>query len=151
MRGARCERRRCCRRGVLLTRFVAQLSNNRIGQLNGLAGMTALEELLVHNNDLTRIEGLEACASLQVLALSHNLLTELDLRPLTQMQHLGLNSNRLTRVDGIELMSELAELKLGKNALRSIGSLQRLTALERLEVRGARSAFVALAQVAHLS
>lgn len=118
--------------GSMLT--LANLSFNKISQLNDLGAHPFLEVLLLSNNDISRIQGLESLMYLQVLDLSYNKILAIGGLDGLRIQELNLEGNRLTSAAGLENLPNLTALNLSYNAIRSLSSLAACSKLLTLNV-----------------
>ncbi|PNH06744.1 Protein phosphatase 1 regulatory subunit pprA [Tetrabaena socialis] len=99
------------------------LGRNRISKVEGLATLTALRRISLQSNRLTSMTGLEACTALEELYLSHNGIQRLEgLGPLARLKMLDISSNRLTALqpDDLASQTELEDLWLNDNQLPAV-------------------------------
>ncbi|KAI9028962.1 hypothetical protein CLU79DRAFT_521452 [Phycomyces nitens] len=97
-----------------------------------------LTSLSLANNTLARLQGLESLQSLTHLDVSHNLLDRLpeSLSCLFNLQYLNLAHNKISSVAAIHTtVGNIQELNLRGNSIRVIDSLDKLWAIERLDLR----------------
>ncbi|KAL0074197.1 hypothetical protein J3Q64DRAFT_1779040 [Phycomyces blakesleeanus] len=97
-----------------------------------------LTSLSLANNTLARLQSLELLQSLTHLDVSHNLLDRIPeaLSCLFNLQYLNLAHNKISSVAAIHTtVGNIQELNLRGNSIRIIDSLDRLWAIERLDLR----------------
>ena len=94
------------------------LENNQLTDVKGLEKLTQLEQLVLHNNQLTEPpEGLEKLTQLKSLVLALNQLTDVKgLEKLTQLGELHLSDNpALTKAQIAELQKALPNCIIHSN------------------------------------
>ncbi len=84
------------------TLLVTVTARRSLTSMLGLEPCTALEELYLSHNGISKLEGLAPLTRLKMLDVSSNLLTGIDaaaLATLTQLEDLWLNDNRIPAID----------------------------------------------------
>ena len=113
------------------------LSNNKMTELPmGLGKLTKLELLVLNTNRLTEVpDVLEKITSLVTLDLTGSLTDTKGLEKLRQVKRLLIGGNELTEVpDGVEKLTQLKYLSLWNNQLSDLIGLEKLIALEELNI-----------------
>jgi Leucine-rich repeat (LRR) protein len=111
------------------------LHNNQITEIKGLNGLTKLRELWLHNNQITEIKGLNGLTKLRELWLNNNQITEIKrLEKLNSLQNLWLNNNQITEIKGLYGLTSLQILLLNNNQITEIKGLDGLTSLQYLSL-----------------
>jgi protein phosphatase 1 regulatory subunit 7 len=108
---------------------ILSIQSNRITKLEGLEGLTALEELYISHNGLTKLEGLEKNVSLD-----------------KSSQRLG---NRLERFI-LDSQEKLRVLDIGNNMIEKIENISHLKQLEEFWVRLLSTRYNSLACTKHV-
>ncbi len=126
-----------------------------IRDLSGLEVCVNLEEVDLHQNEISDVTALVGMQQLKVLHLGINLLTSAqpfasmpalehltlfqndieDITPLAQLRHLKalhLRYNLLEDIYPLGQLTTLQELSFGNNAVKDISAVERLTGLELL-------------------
>jgi small GTP-binding protein len=102
-------------------------------QIPELFELTDLEELSLHNNQLTDVSGLSGLSALTTLYLNFNQLLDVSgLSGLSALTTLHLNFNQLLDVSGLSGLSVLTTLDISRNQLTDISGLSGLNALTAL-------------------
>eukprot|EP00743_Colponemidia_sp_Colp-15_P003303 GILK01003567.1.p1 GENE.GILK01003567.1~~GILK01003567.1.p1 ORF type:complete len:448 (-),score=69.17 GILK01003567.1:144-1487(-) len=94
------------------------LSNNGLTVVHGrlLSSFTALEELNLSGNALTRWSGLSCLTSLQVLNVDNNALTSLDgISAIPTLKRLSARHNNINKLPGEPVKCQLLSLELSGN------------------------------------
>ena len=91
-------------------------------------GLTSLQELFCHNNQLTELN-VQGCASLQELSCWNNKLTSLNVQGLTALQELECSLNKLTALD-VSGLTALQKLRCNSNQLSEL-NVQGCTSLQK--------------------
>eukprot|EP00397_Hematodinium_sp_SG-2012_P035029 GEMP01037628.1.p1 GENE.GEMP01037628.1~~GEMP01037628.1.p1 ORF type:complete len:485 (+),score=102.20 GEMP01037628.1:15-1469(+) len=103
---------------------VLNLGGNQLTQLSrGLVGLTALRNLLLHDNQLVTLDGIypKNHPQLQQLVLSNNKLgPEVSVQGFTTLKKLALSKNELFSFPTLANLPSLSELKLNQNNIMSI-------------------------------
>ncbi|TMW62947.1 hypothetical protein Poli38472_005565 [Pythium oligandrum] len=112
--------------------------NNRITTTKGLRGISALEGLLLNENQIEVLtDDFLALVKLKTLSLGGNRLSRVAyLGSCRLLVHLDLSRNRLEGAvtQGLESLSSLEILNMNGNSLTSVGNLTHLTKLEELDL-----------------
>ena len=110
-------------------------------EITGLANLSRLKVLSMRNNDLTYVSGLETLSALVELDVGENRLTRLGegLENLVNLRKLGVAQNQITTLDGLEPLQALDELDARDNAIervREVEFLERLPLFSSLLLQG---------------
>jgi len=108
-------------------------NSNEISNLEPLAGLTGLEELLLSSNEISSLEPLEELTNLMVLWLDYNKIS--DIEPLAQLTNLGtliLDGNDISDLQPLKELTSLMALQLGANEISDLQPLEELTDLRSL-------------------
>lgn len=114
---------------------VLNLSYNEISEVVRLGTLPALQELLLHKNNIENIEKLIGMdlPALKKLSLAYNKIKEIDsLGKLTNLIVLELQHNVLEKVVGVENLKKLEDLKLEFNKLKDLPFLDQLEKLKSI-------------------
>lgn len=113
-------------------------SYNRLVKLDWLQYNVALSWLSVAHNGLTSLKGIERLSNLRVLNAAHNhicVITDIQLRNLTNLQALILNDNKLQRIPPLTLRhTALNTLTLSHNLIETLDNIHFLTNLKKLSL-----------------
>jgi len=113
-------------------RTVLNLSAGQPVRKNELAALT---ELRLPDKNITCIDILKYCSSLEKLDLSGNPISSLSpLRDLTTLKELNLSGCALTCLTPSQLPASLIRLEFRRNKLLTLPSVQRLSALQLLDI-----------------
>lgn len=118
---------------------VLNLSYNEISQVVTLGSLPALQELLLHKNELEKADAIVAMdlPALQKLSLAYNNLKTLsNVDRLKNLTVLELQHNALEAVVGVERLEKLQELKLEFNQLTDLPFLDKLQSIKSLTTEG---------------
>ena len=118
--------------GSMLT--LANLSNNKIANLNSLSAHLFLECLLLSYNNISCIQGLDDLKFLTVLDISYNNLTGIKGLNGLRIQELILRGNKIKSLEGIENLSCLVTLDVAFNNITSLAPLAQCDQLNYLDV-----------------
>ncbi|XP_042565653.1 leucine-rich repeat-containing protein 9 [Clupea harengus] len=116
---------------------VLHLSHNGITNLANvqLSRLTNLKALFLQGNDISLVEGLEGLTTLQELVLDHNrirVLTENSFFSQTSLLELNLSENRLKDLTHLQPLPRLRRLFLSMNKLEDLTELEKLEVLPSL-------------------
>ena len=126
---------------LLTSLHTLYLSNNRLDNCTGLAGVASTLQLLeLGSNRLRDLSPLPAMPLLEELYLGRNRLTDVasaQFQLMPRLRVLALMSNRLQTCEGLRnVPNTLEELYLGHNGLHSVDGLQHLAQLRVLDLAG---------------
>ncbi len=114
---------------------ILNMSYNEISDVARLWALPALQELMLHKNNIENIEKLIGMdlPALEKLNLAYNKLKEIDsLGKLTNLIVLELQHNVLEKLVGVENLKKLEDLKLEFNKLKDIPFLEQLEKLKSI-------------------
>ncbi|KAG9781366.1 Septation initiation network scaffold protein cdc11 [Exophiala dermatitidis] len=112
------------------------LKKNSVSSVHGLQEYCpVLEELSVHDNQLTQVNGLPQ--SLRVLDIHNNMLNDLtSWGHLHNLQYLDVSGNQLESLEGFSSLVHLRSLKVNNNRVTNIDGILDLNGLLELELSG---------------
>ncbi|KAL2438346.1 Septation initiation network scaffold protein cdc11 [Exophiala dermatitidis] len=112
------------------------LKKNSVSSVHGLQEYCpVLEELSVHDNQLTQVNSLPQ--SLRVLDIHNNMLNDLtSWGHLHNLQYLDVSGNQLESLEGFSSLVHLRSLKVNNNRISNIDGILDLNGLLELEVSG---------------
>lgn len=114
---------------------VLNLKSNQISKIEGMEGLSALEELDLSSNQISKIEGLANLPALKRLNLISNQISKIEgLESLSTLERLYLSANRISKIEGLQSLPALVTLTLDFNQISKIENLQGLPALKRLSL-----------------
>lgn len=119
---------------------VLLLRQNLLTDASALLDVAApgeLEQLVLHDNQLTQLFALETFTKLRSLDVSFNQLRSMAATAglsTAQPTELFFAANKITAIEGLHGLTALRSLELGSNRLRSMEGLSTLVALEELYV-----------------
>ena len=118
---------------------VLNLSYNEISEVVRLGSLPALQELLLHKNELEQADAIGEMdlPALQKLSLAYNNLKTLaNVDRLKSLTVLELQHNALEAIIGVENLEKLQELKLEFNKLTDLPFLDKLKSLQSITTEG---------------
>ena len=111
------------------------LSNNAIGDITPLSGMTALEKLDLSENAVSDLSALAGVVMLKQVDVSHNALS--SIAPLTScagMTELDVSYNSITEIGAVKNMLLLKAFRADHNSISAISALSVCSELEVLSI-----------------
>lgn len=91
---------------------------------------------MFHNNVIYNASVLSSCRNLRTLRLDGNMLESFNGQGLGKLTLLNISNNSISETDGLQRLKRLHTLKATHNALRGLGGLVSLLALEELHLSG---------------
>ena len=112
------------------------LANNEISDLRPLAALTQLDHINLRNNRVVDISPLASLIRLTNLHLDENDIIDITpLANLTNLNHLELHSNNIVNIHPLANLAKLAYLELQNNRITDITPLEGLTNLDYLDTQ----------------
>ncbi|KAL8503687.1 hypothetical protein ACS0TY_022420 [Phlomoides rotata] len=110
------------------------LNDEGVLPLSSWHSISALEELVLRDNQLKKIPDVSIFKKLLVFDVSFNEITSLNglSDASNTLKELYVSKNEVTKIEEIEHFHELQILELGSNKLRVMENLQNLTSLQEL-------------------
>ncbi|EDO40059.1 predicted protein [Nematostella vectensis] len=106
----------CCSQITIL-----DISNNKLSNISAVNSLSALEELDLSTNRISKVPDISRCKHLQELDLSRNQISDISgLRDLSGLNILRLESNQLTTLSSLGKHKNLQELYLGHNRISTV-------------------------------
>lgn len=89
--------------------------------LQGLLGLSLLEELLLDGNRIESLDGIESFCQLECLDISHNCIASFPsgMRKLTRLVFLCAEGNKLQQLEHLGGLPALTQLYLSNNNIRA--------------------------------
>ena len=107
-----------------------------VSDISPLAGLTTLEDLLLHGNAISDVSPLAGLTQLTSLNLGNNAISDISpLSGLTQLTLLYLHGNAISDISPLTGLTKLIILSLSGNAISDISPLTGLTQLRFLYLR----------------
>lgn len=119
--------------GSMLT--LANLSSNKISNMDNVYKHPFLECLLLSSNKITRTIGLESLKFLSVLDLSFNNIKVIEGLDGLLIQELNLEGNQLLTLKGLDKLDRLTTLNAGGNNIKSLSALSPCRSLKNVDLR----------------
>ncbi|XP_032236959.2 protein phosphatase 1 regulatory subunit SDS22 homolog [Nematostella vectensis] len=121
----------CCSQITIL-----DISNNKLSNISAVNSLSALEELDLSTNRISKVPDISRCKHLQELDLSRNQISDISgLRDLSGLNILRLESNQLTTLSSLGKHKNLQELYLGHNRISTVETFsQQFPSLEILNI-----------------
>lgn len=124
--------------GNLINLEILTLDSNHISNIPALQlyKLPQLRVLSLRNNEIQKIEGLEGLTQLQELILDKNKIRNIDEKVLSVCQNLRqlhIEENSLRSLDGLKDLPNLNSLFLGCNRIIDLSEIDKLTTLIRLK------------------
>ncbi len=113
--------------------------DRQIENLTGIEHATALEWLVLANNEISDLRSLAALPQLDHINLRNNLIADISpLANLTTLTDLHLNHNEIFDISPLANLMGLTKLLLGENDIVDVAPLANLTSLKHLELQNNR-------------
>ena len=113
------------------------IEDQNLSNLQPIASMTGLTELVLKNNQISDISPLSGLKSLRKLDMEENSISNLSaLSSLTNLTQLNLRSNQITDISALTGLTNLTEIDLWYNSISDISPLSGLTNLTMLAIGG---------------
>ena len=113
------------------------IEDQNLSNLQPIASMTGLTELVLKNNQISDISPLAGLKSLRKLDMEENSISNLSALPsLTNLTQLNLRSNQITDISALTGLKNLTEIDLWYNSISDISPLSGLTNLTMLAIGG---------------
>jgi hypothetical protein len=119
--------------GSMLT--LANLSSNKISNMDNICKHPFLECLLLSSNKISRTVGLESLKFLSVLDLSFNNIKVIEGLDGLLIQELNLEGNQLLTLNGFEKLDRLTTLNTAGNNIKSLSALSQCRELKNVDIR----------------
>nr|CCA16172.1 conserved hypothetical protein [Albugo laibachii Nc14] len=126
--------------GLLRKLVTLNLSNNQIARLpkDSLRALNELKALILNDNMIQTLDWLPKLPALGSLILSHNRISELDIRVMLRLPNLiklSLSHNQLAEIPDLSALPHLVELRLSHNKIQQVPStLANNTCLKLLDI-----------------
>lgn len=112
---------------------VLEAPTNNISNIEELAGLTKLENLLLERNQISDLTPLAGLFRLRTLEIAKNKITDLSpIYVLDNVELLDVNKNQITSIKGIGSMRKINTLRVSRNQIRDISPVGELDDLVHL-------------------